>query len=129
MTVGPRLRAGRVRGLAALQLREAQSSCHDVVVTGTTSSLRVPPRADAATVRAAFGRQVRAVHPDIVGPGDATAGAKVAALVAERDRLLGKANPPPAEPRARVVFFQHQGLLGVLQSWRGRRRQPRRYLH
>ena len=59
--------------------------------------LGVPPGADAATVRAAFARQLRAVHPDVAGPGRADPASDVADLLAARDQLLSQ--PPPRRGR------------------------------
>ena len=70
-----------------------------------TTRLGVPPNASADTVRAAFARQVRAIHPDIAGPGHGDPGTEVAALIAARDQLLAQAKSValPANRDGRVL--------------------------
>lgn len=99
---------------------------HDIWVLGPAARLRVPPNADAGTIRAAFGRQVRAVHPDIVGARRTDAAAEVAALIDARDRLLAGSNA--ALVPQTVVFFQHNNLAGALRALLHRRKQTRRKL-
>jgi hypothetical protein len=90
--------------------------------------LGVPPNAGANTVRAAFARQVRAVHPDIAGPRQADPGPEVAALIAARDHLLDRAKSVPCPQTGPVVFVQHRDLIGSLRALVGRRERPRRHL-
>jgi hypothetical protein len=90
--------------------------------------LGVPPGADAAAVRAAFARRLRAVHPDVAGPGRADPAGDVADLLAARDRLL--AQPPTAPPPlpGPVVFYPRHNFIAALRAWFHRRGQPRRHL-
>ena len=90
--------------------------------------LGVPPGADAATIRAAFARRLRAVHPDVVGPGRADPASDVADLLAARDQLLAHSPTPPRPHPGPVVFYQRPNLIGALRAWLHRRRQPRRNL-
>ena len=64
--------------------------------------LGVPPGADAATIRAAFALRLRAVHPDVAGPGRADPASDVADLLAARDQLLAQppTSPPPHRARS-----------------------------
>ena len=90
--------------------------------------LGVPPGADTATIRAAFARRLRAVHPDVAAPGRADPGRDVADLLAARDQLLAR---PPTSPRPHpgpVVFYQRPNLVAALRAWLPRRRHPRRHL-
>ena len=89
--------------------------------------LGVPPDADAATVRAAFARRLRAVHPDVAAPGRADPASDVAELLAARDQLLA-ASDPPTPPPGPVAFYQRPNLIAALRAWLRRRRQPRRHL-
>ena len=93
-----------------------------------TTRLGVPPNAGANAVRAAFARQVRAIHPDIAGPGHGDPGAEVAALIAARDQLLARAKLVPHPQTGPVVFVQHRDLVGSLRALVYRRKQPRRNL-
>ena len=87
----------------------------------------MPPGADTATIRAAFARRLRAVHPDGAAPGRADPGRDVADLLAARDQLL--ARPPTSRPHpGPVVFYQRPNLVAALRAWLPRRRQPRRHL-
>ena len=90
--------------------------------------LGVPSDADAATVRAAFALRLRAVHPDVAGPGRADPASDVAELVAARDQLLAPPPIPPPLPSGPVVFYQRPSLIGALRAWIHRRGQPRRHL-
>jgi hypothetical protein len=90
--------------------------------------LRVPANAGANTVRAAFARQVRAIHPDIAGPRRGDAGAEVAALIAARDHLLARAGSRPVPKTGAVVFVQNRELARSLRTLVCRRKQPRRTL-
>ena len=103
-------------------------ACHDYKVMDASTRLGVPPNADANTVRAAFARQVRVVHPDIAGPGHGDPGTEVAALIAARDHLLARAKPVPRPQTGPVVFCQHRDLAGSLRALVYRRKQPRRHL-
>jgi hypothetical protein len=90
--------------------------------------LGVPPDADPATVRAAFARQLRAVHPDVAGPERVDPASDIAHLLAARDQLLA---PPPTSPRrptGAVVFSQRPNLIGRLRDRILRRGRPRRRL-
>ncbi len=89
--------------------------------------LGVPPDADANSVRVAFARQVRAVHPDIVGPYR-DPGAEVAALIAARDQLLVRAGPRPQPKTGPVVFCQQPNLVGAVRKLLHGHKQPRRNL-
>jgi hypothetical protein len=95
--------------------------------------------ADAAAVRVAFARRVRALHPDTAGhpenprpvaAGSAVAGAsgELAALIAARDELLGRgAAPAPAAYPAPVVFYKRRGLVRRLTAvWRPPKRRSRK---
>ena len=90
--------------------------------------LGVPPDADAATIRAAFALRLRAVHPDVAGPGRADPARDVADLLAARDQLLTQPPAPPPPPPGPVVFYQRPNLIAALRAWLRRRRQPRRHL-
>jgi hypothetical protein len=98
------------------------------MVMDATTRLSVPANAGANAVRAAFARQVRAIHPDIAGPGHGDPGAEVAALIAARDQLLSRANLVPRAQTGPVVFVQHRDLVGSLRALVYRRKQPRRHL-
>ena len=63
--------------------------------------LGVPPDADAASIRAAFARQLRAVHPDVAGPERVDPAGDIADLLAARDQLLAPPPTPPRRPLAR----------------------------
>jgi hypothetical protein len=86
------------------------------------------PNASADTVRSAFARQVRAVHPDIAGPGEADPGAEVAALIAARDHLLARARSVPHPQTGPVVFVQHRNVVGSLLALVHLQKRPRRQL-
>jgi hypothetical protein len=107
--------------------RSMPQSCHDYKVMDASTRLGVPSNADANTVRAAFARQMRVVHPDIVGPYR-DPGSEVAALIAARDNLLARATPVPGPRTGPVVFVQRRGLAGTLRAWVYHRKQPRRHL-
>jgi hypothetical protein len=119
---GPQRTAGCPR---ACYVRRA---CHDYRVMDATTRLGVPADADAGTVRAAFARQMRAVHPDIAGPRQGDPAADVASLIAARDHLLARAKPAPGPQTGPVVFVQDRDLLGSLRQLLYRRKQPRRHL-
>ena len=97
------------------------------MVMDPAARLGVPPDADAATIRAAFARRLRAVHPDIAGPGHADPGA----TSPPPRRPRPAPGPAPHVPRPHtgpVVFFQHRNLVGSLRAWSTPARQPRRHL-
>ena len=108
--------------------RSKPQTCHDDKVMDAATRLGVLPNAGADTVRAAFARQVRAVHPDIAGPGRADPGADVAALIAARDHLLARAQAVPHPQTGPVVFVQHRNVVGSLRALVYRRKRPRRQL-
>jgi hypothetical protein len=91
-------------------------TCHDGEVMDAATRLGVPPDASTGTVRAAFARQVRAVHPDIAEPGHADPGTEVAALIAARDHLLARAQSLPHPQTGPVVFVQHRHVVGSLRA-------------
>jgi hypothetical protein len=103
-------------------------ACHDDKVMDAAARLGVQPNASPAIIRAAFARQVRAVHPDVAGAGQGDAGAKVAALVAARDDLLARHGSRPLPKTGPVVFFQHRNFVGSLRALVYRRKRPRRHL-
>jgi hypothetical protein len=90
--------------------------------------LGVPPGADAAIIRAAFARRVRAVHPDVAAPGRADPASDVADLLAARDQLLAQPRTSPRLHPGPVVFYQRPNLIGALRASLRRRGQPRRNL-
>ena len=90
--------------------------------------LGVPPGADAATIRAAFARELRAVHPDVAGPGRADPASDVADLLAARNQLLAQTPTPPRPHPGSVVFYRRPNVIGALRAWLHRRGQPRRDL-
>ena len=76
--------------------------------------LGVPPGADAATIRAAFARRLRAVHPDVARTsGRADPASDVADLLAARDQLLAQPPTPPRPHPGPVVFYQRPNLIGA----------------
>ena len=103
-------------------------TCHDDEVTDAATRLGVPSDASAATVRAAFARQVRAVHPDSAGPGLADPGAELAALIAARDHLLARSQSVPHPQTGPVVFVRHRDVVGSLRALVYHRKRPRRQL-
>ena len=108
--------------------RSRHRTCHDDRVMDAATRLGVPPDAGSATVRAAFARQVRAVHPDIAGLRQGDAAAEVADLIAARDHLLARAKSAPLPQTGPVVFVQHRNVVGSLRALVYRRKQPRRHL-
>ncbi len=103
-------------------------TCHDEGVMDAATRLGVPPDAGSATVRAAFAREVRAVHPDIAGLSQGDAGAEVAELIAARDHLLARAKAVPLPQTGSVVFVQHGNVVNSLRALVYRRKRPRRNL-
>jgi hypothetical protein len=101
---------------------------HNRQVMDPAARLGVSPGAGPATVRAAFARELRSVHPDVAAPGAANPASDIAELLAARDQLLGpraRSSRPHTSP---VVFYPRPRLIHTIRAWFLRGGQPRRNL-